>query len=575
MVVRSFRLRWLTIAGAALVGFTELAGALQLLGAASAWLLATAAAALVIATARHSLERLETADRFEWACAAGIAGVALVTGFTAWISAPNSADAMAYHLPRVIYWAQQRSVAFFPTPYFNQVALSPFAEYVMLYEYLLTGSDRLANFGQWFGMLASAGAVWALAGGLGLDRRAQALAALVCATIPNGILQSSGAKNDYLAAMWLVTAACLARRGDSWFAGLALGLALFTKATAYPFLWPVFLLWRDKRKLPIAVATGVLAVNGLHYARNIAAFGSPLGPESARADELFRWPNERFGIGETASNLMRHVSEQLGGRSAAWNQGVFDAVIRLHQFLGIDPDDPATTWRYARFAPPKNSNHEADGPSRWHFLLILAAGAFAAAQRVRGPLQLLTAGLLLGALSFCFYLKWQPFMARMWLPWFVLASPLVAALAARTRWSHWLLCVFLLNNARAALFENWTRPLTGPQSLLAQRDRSAIYFNDMVQWNNRDSYLRASKLVADSGCLRVGLEIRANQVEYPLLALIRQTRPEARFEHVTGTPGNNCAVICLDCTERLEAGYRSLGRVERAARFTVFLEAAK
>src|SRR5205814_9533115 len=128
--------------------------------------------------------------------------------------------------------------------------------------------------------------VSAIAGALGLSTRGQAVAALICATLPNAILQASGAKNDLLLACWLVCAVYFAVRGESKWMALAAGLALATKATAYLFLPPLLLAAVPKwRKRDVAwLAGAVLIINGPQYVRNLRFSGSPLGYDSAQGD---------------------------------------------------------------------------------------------------------------------------------------------------------------------------------------------------------------------------------------------------------------------------------------------------
>jgi hypothetical protein len=496
---------------------------------------------------------------------AAIAAILAVTAFTAWVGAPNSADAMAYHLPRVIYWMEERSVAFFPTPYLNQIMLQPFAEYGMLHTYLLSGSDRFINLVQFAGFAGSIAAVTKIAEALGLNRRAQLVAGLVCATLPNAILQASGAKNDCVLAFWLAAMTYFAARRQILFLGLALGLALGTKATAYLFAPPMLLCaWlasgRSPRVKPsaiAAVAMVVLALNGPQYFRNYQLSGSILGFDSAQGDGFFRWRNEKLGWKPVVSNALRNLSDQLGARSERWNNSVYEAVVKAHRAFALDPQDPSTTWRWTHYGPPRNTNQEADANNRWHLLLAAIAIAVAGLKRDRrgllwrnspktergakqflialderaAPFALYTAGLAGGFLAFCFYLKWQPFFARLELPLFVLCAPLIAWLLSGAVLPQAAVCLFLLSGVRHPLFDNWTRPLRGPNSVLHE-PRNLQYFNDMAQFNNRDSYFAAVDRIAATGCEVVGIDASMNQLEYPLQALLLQKNPRIRFVHV-------------------------------------------
>ena len=575
--MRDLFLRGLVAAGAAAALVTEGLGAFHLL---NRWtVVAFWATAAVFALWRWRGRPLpdgrgSVSGFAEWAIAAVIAAIAVCVGMAAALAPPNSADAMAYHMPRVVYWAQAGSVAFFPTPYFNQVMLGPMAEYLDLHSYLISGGDHFINiltFGAW---LACVVAVSAVAREMGAGRTGQWLAALFCATLPDGILQASGAKNDWLLTLWLVLAVYFALRREAIFMGLALGLAVLTKATGYlfaPAVLAVVMPWN--RRTLAWLAAGILLVNTPQYVRNFRLSGSPLGFDSAQGNGLFRWRNEHLGWRATVSNVLRNGSEQVGARSQQWNTGVYNAVLRAHTILGLDPQDPDTTWRWSRYEAPRNANHEANANNRWHLVLLAAALGLALWRREWRWVRY-GAALAAGFLLFCFYLKWQPFQSRLELPLFVLAAPLGGWLldGLRPRAVTVVVCLFLVSGARLPAVENWTRPLKGPNSLF-RTPRDANYFADMGQWGNRASYLEAVDAAAQAKCDLVGIDISENQLEYPFQALLRERRSEVRFVHTgVGNPPHPCAVLCLDCAgePKKAAMYGGYGAPKAMGRFLFY-----
>jgi len=88
---------------------------------------------------------------------AGIAFILAGTLLAAFLAAPNSWDSMTYHLSRVEHWAQDNTVAHYPTAINRQLYSMPYAETVVLHGRLLAGGDRLANLPAW---LAFGGVVW-------------------------------------------------------------------------------------------------------------------------------------------------------------------------------------------------------------------------------------------------------------------------------------------------------------------------------------------------------------------------------------------------------------------------------
>src|SRR4029077_7321648 len=175
--IRDRFLRALVLFGVALAIITESLGAFDAIRRGPLILSWSAVLMIAVVLAVKQRFRLRlgqislNADPIVLISSAGIIAILTLTAVTAVFSPPNSADAMAYHMPRVAYWAEESSVRFFPTQYLNQIMLQPFAEYVMLHTYVLSGGDHWINFVQWFASLASIVGVSSAARMFGAEQR--------------------------------------------------------------------------------------------------------------------------------------------------------------------------------------------------------------------------------------------------------------------------------------------------------------------------------------------------------------------------------------------------------------------
>src|SRR5262249_352522 len=144
---------------------------------------------------------------------------------------------------------------------------------------------------------------------LGAGPTGQALAAGICATIPQGILQASGAKNDYVLGFWLVAFTYYLLRFErypvaksAFGIGASLGLAGLTKTTAFVLAPPILLIgassWRcrpSKSRLLLytCLASAIaLSLNLGHFARNYTLFQSPFGPAAQAPPRGFKVTND-------------------------------------------------------------------------------------------------------------------------------------------------------------------------------------------------------------------------------------------------------------------------------------------
>ncbi len=501
---------------------------------------------------------------------AAIVVAVTVTGLIAFFSAPNTWDSMSYHLPRMMHWAQNGSVAHYATHEPRQLYLSPWAEWVATHFHILGGGDRAARLVQWLAMIGGLLAASTIAGQLGAGRGGRILSALAAATIPMGLLQAVSTQTDYVASFHMAVAICFLAGAEKrewphlWAAALATGLAVLTKGTAYvvlpPFLvvftWRMFASYRQAAWRPLVLfAAIVIALNLGHTSRNALLFGDPLQPRGL--GEYHRYGNGAHGLGVTLSNGIRFAALHLSGPAPDLVEQAYERIRDLHDFLGVTPEDPRTTWPGMRFEAPLEWIHEDLSGNFLHALLILICLVAVAMPQVRQQLPDLARHILLIAAScvlFATLLKWTPWSSRLHLPIFLLAAPAIGTLLARAPRLAAPIVIILIAGAVPFVIRNPLHPVNGLDNVFRRPDREQMF---SMRPRLGEFYTQTAERLNATNCRQLGLDMPPDAWEYPLwVALQQASETPARLsvlragsvsDRLVDPHFEPCAVLCLSC----------------------------
>jgi hypothetical protein len=521
----------------------------------------TAISALFGGDARASVGRLRqnlSIEDYLWVTV--IVGIFLVLAIIGWLYAPSNGDSLVYHLARVEHWIQNRSVAPFAAHYLAQVELSPLAEFNMAHVQLLSGYDRLDGYVQLTAAIICAVGVTEIARLLGGSRRVQVMAAVICATIPAGILEATSTQNNYFAAsigvallLLLLTWSPQKGLGVTDAAlGAAIGLAVLAKGTLPSLFAPVVVLLlgvaahKARRELgartvgrqlartaTICTAT-FLVLAGPFLGQNIELFGSPFGPISkstisvdltapAVAANVVRSTADNFMIGNGKSGIDTEVSKIMLG-----------TLRHLYSFLGVAPADSryAMGTNFGAFTVSDYSQSDRSEDSSadpWNVFLIIASiaalslGVIRGAKELRTPLMV-AAGLGLGYILFTGTARWSVFVVRYEVPLLVVWSALIAlALGRLAPTIGRIVLAALVVASLPQLLNNVTRSVLHPSyhsSPYLSRYLVSLSGSIRPDVYNLESL---TGTIAASSCHRVGL---ANWVliEYPIWAGLHHDR---------------------------------------------------
>jgi 4-amino-4-deoxy-L-arabinose transferase-like glycosyltransferase len=461
--------------------------------------------------------------------------------------APNTWDSMTYHLGRVVHWQQAQSVQHYATHIERQLQMPPFAEFVIAHLHVMTIGDQFANLVQWFAMVFCLVGVSEIARQFGSGVTQQVIAALLCVSIPMGILQATSTQNDYVVALWLVCFVALGMAAvhnvNQWSyivgTGLALGLALLAKASAFLYAAPfsiligLALLYRLRwaalgRGLVITLL--LLTVNAGHFTRNTLLYHSPIGSSEGEHNEL-------FSLNVLASNTIRSLAVNIPLQTGI---PVLDTTsefamgwLRLaHEFTGLDPEDGRNSKPGNVFLRQRSFDEDYSGNPLHAVLIVMTAsvGAVWLWNRRQYRIIIYMLALIVAFLLFAGYLKITPWRHRLHLSLFILWCPVIAEALFTTR-NRLVLSIPIL----VALFGfNWTfnnatRPLNAAAAY-AQETRTEGYFTkrpDLLP-----IYQQITRQISVTACSRVGIIMGVDSWDYPFWMLLRENGYQGIIKHI-------------------------------------------
>lgn len=227
---------------------------------------------------------------------------------------PNNFDSMTSHMSRVAYWLQHGSLFPWPTANFRQITDPINSQICILWTVLFSKTDRFAGFIQWLAVPVSMISIFGLARLMGFKRNQSVFAALVWATFPEIILESTTTQTHLAASALFVSGLYLLYMGLSsnnkgTFLLSGIGFALAIGTSQYIFfalpglLITTVLIWlnngREMQK-KILIWAGIclpaLFFAGSYiYIMNFISYGNPFAPSDILTVNVTSRSTNRLG----------------------------------------------------------------------------------------------------------------------------------------------------------------------------------------------------------------------------------------------------------------------------------------
>ena len=512
--------------------------------------------------------------------------LSIITFVQGFFSAPNTTDSMVYHIPRVMYWIQEKSV-------FQEVIrtshdyMAPFGEYILLHLYLIAGSDRILFLSQWIAYVFSVYIIGLIAFQLGGSHKLIQLTRLFTATLPIAVMQSSSTQVDMVVTVLLLLSLHLALILKQSYSlkylillGFTLGLGFLTKATfAFYFLIPIsaliFPLHKDFRKsilLLIPIFFIIFLLQSRLIYQNFSLYGNPLGLEISDKGGESVYVNDLITPSSVLSNLIRNFFVHMP--VPFFSTFIQTNIINLHSLIGLDINDPRITCCGTEFVIRSIIYPQEDIVSNpIHLIAIVAGGILLIFKRGLNSIlqiKILYLSTIVSFVLFSALIKWQPFHSRLEIPFFIVGTMCSIAIFNHLKILKPLyigailscllaLIVVFFNVSRSyisySVFYDMVKTLKPPLSSIPEsfylKPRDQQYFNARYYWY--EPYMSVIELLKkeDKGEITLSLE---DEFEYPFWILMKENQIDKKVIHSSQIKGDTI-IISTSTHEFSKEGY--------------------
>jgi len=345
---------------------------------------------------------------------------------------PNNWDSMAYHLPRVEHWIQNKNVYPYPTNIVRQVLTSPLSEYMIANFQILAGTDTFSNliqFASFILILCLGTLIFSL---LKINYKGQQFLLLALLCLPMMLFQATTTQTDLLASFlflsFILFGLLIKQSDDNFktnftFLSLSLTLGILTKYHIAIFAAPIviyllfYLIKKKNNKHTIfAILISVLTIAVILaplFLRNIYFFGSITGKDLF--DENATIVNSTISVKNMLSNNFKHVVDFISLPINGYNNLLFSVNHSLHNIIGISENTPGNNWAGESFTVNNHLNEDTAG-SFIHALMIIFSIFLVFKCKHKGKQILLFAYCFVAFSLYGLMFRYTPFDIRLLLP---------------------------------------------------------------------------------------------------------------------------------------------------------------